>query len=96
MRRLWIVATALLLIGSGGCVARTAATIVTAPVKVASKTIDWTTTSQSEADRNAGRKMRKQQERDRRAAEKAERDCRRQGGSDCDHYAYRGGSAVPE
>lgn len=44
-----------------GCV-RTVGSIVTAPVKVASWTVDKATTSQSEADRNYGRKMRKEEE----------------------------------
>ena len=44
-----------------GCV-RTIGTIVTAPVKAASWGVDKATTSQSEADRNYGRKMRKEEE----------------------------------
>ncbi|MEE4454235.1 hypothetical protein [Novosphingobium resinovorum] len=44
-----------------GCV-RTAASIVTAPVRVAGKAVDWTTTSQSEADEKRGREMRKRDE----------------------------------
>lgn len=43
-----------------GCIS-TAASIVTAPVRVAGKAVDWTTTSQSESDRNLGRRVRKQQ-----------------------------------
>jgi len=49
-----------------GCVvetvAKTAVTAVTLPVKAASYGVDKLTTSQSEADRNAGRKLRKQDE----------------------------------
>jgi hypothetical protein len=52
----------LLLLALGGCV-RTAASIVTFPVKAASQGVDWATTSQDEADRNYGRKMRKQEAR---------------------------------
>lgn len=44
-----------------GCV-RTVGSIVTAPVKAASWGVDKATTSQSEADRNYGRKMRKEEE----------------------------------
>jgi hypothetical protein len=44
-----------------GCV-RTVGSIVTAPVRAASWTVDKATTSQSEADRNYGRKMRKEEE----------------------------------
>jgi hypothetical protein len=70
----------LLGISLGGCVS-TVATVVTAPVRVAGWTADKLTTSQAEADRNYGRKMRKREEREgkeeRRAAkerERAERD----------------------
>ncbi|MBA4048222.1 MAG: hypothetical protein C0476_06750 [Sphingomonas sp.] len=49
-----------------GCVAKTVVGAATAPVRVASKAVDWTTTSRDEADRNAGRKQRK-----------AERQCRK-------------------
>jgi len=49
-------------LGLSGCVARAVGTVVTAPVKVASKTADWATTSQSEADRNRGREIRKREE----------------------------------
>jgi hypothetical protein len=53
-----------------GCLS-TVATVVTAPVKIAAKSVDWATTSQSEADRNRGRKIRK-------AEEKARKACRRE------------------
>lgn len=70
-----------------GCIARTAVDVVTLPVKAGSQAVDWTTTSQEESDRNYGRKMRKQEERDakeRKKAEKARREqCRRDGGRDC-------------
>ena len=45
--------------------------IVTAPFKVAGKAIDWATTSQSEAERNCGRAIRK-------AEERARKDCKRE------------------
>lgn len=54
----------------GGCLS-TVATVVTAPVKIAAQGVDWATTSQSEADRNRGRKIRK-------AEEKARKACRRE------------------
>lgn len=44
-----------------GCVS-TAASVVKAPFKVVGQAADWATTSQDEADRNLGRKVRKQQE----------------------------------
>ena len=42
-----------------GCVGKIVTTAITAPVKVAGKTVDLMTTSQDEADRNRGRKARK-------------------------------------
>ena len=45
-----------------GCLS-TVGTIVTAPVKVASKAADLATTSQSEADENRGRALRQREER---------------------------------
>ena len=47
----------------GGCVARAAADIVTAPVRVVSRGADLATTSQSESDEKRGRAMRRQEER---------------------------------
>ena len=66
-----------LLLPLTGCVS-TAAHIVTAPVRAAGWTVDKMTTSQSEADRNRGRRERKaekQQEKDQR---KAEREAKKQ------------------
>ncbi|MHA3840924.1 hypothetical protein ACX0GZ_06875 [Sphingomonas aestuarii] len=62
---------------AGGCIARTAFDVVTLPVKATGQVIDWTTTSQEEADRNYGRKMRKQEAaegREMRRRDKAARD----------------------
>lgn len=53
-------AAALLL---SGCIARTAASIVTAPVRVAGGGVDMLTTSQSEADEKRGRDLRRREER---------------------------------
>ncbi len=83
--RFLLLATPLLALATGGCVARTAASIVTLPVKAGSQAADWATTSQDEADRNRGRQMRKQEERDRKAAKRRAREderCRRDSG-DC-------------
>lgn len=44
-----------------GCIS-TVGKVVTAPVKVAGKAVDWTTTSQSESDENRGRALRKNEE----------------------------------
>ncbi len=46
-----------------GCVASVVGDVVTAPVKVVSRTADVLTTSQSEADEKRGRALRKQEER---------------------------------
>ncbi len=46
-----------------GCLVRTAANVVTAPVRVGSKAVDLATTSQSEADEKRGREIRKREER---------------------------------
>ena len=46
-----------------GCLARTAVSAVTLPVKVASKGVDLATTSQAEADQARGREIRRREER---------------------------------
>lgn len=71
MRNLLILLTLPLL---GGCLARTAAQVVTLPVKAASAGLDAVTTSQSEADEKRGREMRKEDERHGREARQAERE----------------------
>lgn len=52
----------LLALALGGCLARTAVDVATAPVRVASKGVDLMTTSQSEADQKRGRELRKREE----------------------------------
>ena len=47
----------------GGCIAKTALDVATAPVKVASRGVDLATTSQSEADEKRGREIRQREER---------------------------------
>lgn len=71
MKRLLILA---LFLPLAGCVS-TASHIVMAPVHAASWTVDKMTTSQSEADRNRGRRERKQEERD---AKQAKKDAKKQ------------------
>jgi hypothetical protein len=46
-----------------GCLAKAAVSAVTLPVKVASRSVDLATTSQSEADEKRGREIRKREER---------------------------------
>jgi predicted Holliday junction resolvase-like endonuclease len=71
MRLGFVVVPALILLS--GCMVSTAAKVVTAPVKVASKTVDVMTTSQKEADLKRGRKARKAEERARKEARKQEK-----------------------
>jgi hypothetical protein len=79
---------------AGGCV-NTVASVVTAPVRVASKAVDWTTTSQSEADRNYGKKMRKQEEREGRERKKAAEACKRDPNQCGPYEGYRAGDSTP-
>jgi len=62
----------LLPLALGGCLVRTAADVVTMPVKAVGWTADKMTTSQSEADEKRGRELRKEDER------RAKEDRRRQ------------------
>lgn len=63
MRRTSLIFTLTSSILLSGCVASVVKDVVTAPVKVASKAVDVATTSQSEADENRGRELRKREER---------------------------------
>ena len=90
MRTLGLVAAIALPLVAGGCL-KTVASVATAPVKVASKAVDWSTTSQSEADRNRGRKMRKQEEREGRERREHDKACKKDP-DNCGPYAgYRAG-----
>ena len=91
MRRWVLPALAALLLG--GCIARTAVGVATLPVRAGAKVVDWTTTSQAEADRNAGRRMRKDEEREgRERREWAKRCARTPDDPACEHYqGYRAG-----
>ena len=91
MHRNWVLGLATLPLLSGGCVAKTAFDIVTMPVKAAGQAADWATTSQDEADRNYGRKMRKQEAREGRERRKQHEACRKRGGRDCAYHGYRAG-----
>jgi len=53
----------LCLLALPGCIARTVANVVTAPVRVAGKAVDMATTSQSEADEKRGRELRLREQR---------------------------------
>ena len=92
MRRLLIAALAL---GAGGCV-RTAVGLATAPVKVTSWTVDRLTTSQAEADRNRGRKLRKAEAREGRERREWAKRCKgTPDAADCRAYTgFRASDAV--
>jgi hypothetical protein len=76
MRILFLLAPAPLLLG--GCVvqqvARTAVDVVSIPVAVVSEGVDAVTTSQAEADRRRGRRIREEEERLGREARRRERE----------------------
>jgi len=81
-----IVVLVALTLALAGCVS-VVKDVVTAPVKVVSKTADVLTTSQSEADEKRGRKLRKQEERLGKLArkrDKAQRKCDRGKESACE------------
>ena len=83
----------LIVIGSAafalqGCLARTAVSAVTMPVKVASRGVDLATTSQSEADQARGREIRQREDRLGRLQRDYERQIDKCGDGDrraCDH-----------
>jgi hypothetical protein len=60
MRAIFAVTACLLL---QGCVTSIVKDVVTAPIKIVSKTADVMTTSQSESDEKRGKEMRKKEER---------------------------------
>ncbi len=76
MRLAWVVILGLAPL-TGGCVS-TVWNVATAPVRAGAQVVDWTTTSQSEADRNYGRKMRKKEAREGRELRKEEARRRRE------------------
>ena len=67
-----------------GCIAKTAVDIVTLPVKAVGQTADWATTSQDEADRNYGRKLRKAEAREGKERKAWDKRCRKE--PDCGPY----------
>ncbi len=61
---------------AGGCVVKTAAKVVTLPVRAGGQAVDWATTSQDEADRNRGREMRKREKQCRKHPERCQNEQR--------------------
>jgi len=96
MRKTLILVAAALPLLTGGCIAKTAVDIVTLPVKAVGQTADWATTSQDEADRNAGRKLRKQEEREGRERKAHEKACRKDPDTCGPYQGYRAGDPEPE
>lgn len=86
MKKSIVIAAPLMMLALPGCV-RTVASVVTAPVRAGAQVVDWSTTSQEEADRNYGRKMRKQEAREGKERKKADKErreqCRRAGYDNC-------------
>ena len=74
MRMILLLATPFLL---SGCLVRTAAQVVTLPVRAASAGVDAVTTSQAEADQRRGLEIREAEEREGREARRRERERRR-------------------
>jgi hypothetical protein len=71
----------------GGCLAKTAFDLATAPVRIASKGVDLATTSQSEADESRGRDIRRREEQIgklQREYDKQLRDCENGSGQACE------------
>jgi hypothetical protein len=86
MMRFALLALPLLL---GGCITSVVKEVVTAPIKVVSKTADIMTTSQSEADEKRGRDLRKREEalgKLARKRDKAREDCADGDKDACDRY----------
>lgn len=87
MNRIVLLVGPALMLMLSGCIARTAANIVTLPVRAGGQAADWATTSQDEADRNYGRRMREQEAREGRERKKADEErrkaCKQAGYDDC-------------
>ena len=90
MMRKLLLTLPLLALATGGCVAKTAWDVATLPVKATGKVVDWSTTSQSEADRNYGRKMRKAEAKEGKERRVFDRECRRNPDTDACRAGYQG------
>ena len=91
MRTTLILLAAVPLLSTGGCVAKTAWNVATLPVRAGSQVVDWSTTSQEEADRNYGRKMRKQEAEEGRQRREYEKRCRKEPAACTGYDGYRAG-----
>ena len=92
MKKSVVIAAPLMMLALPGCV-RTVASVVTAPVRAGAQVVDWSTTSQEEADRNYGRKMRKQEAKEGRERKEAAKQCRKhpEDRRACEYSGYRAG-----
>ena len=89
MKKLLIPALMGVALMTSGCVAKTVWDVATLPVKAGSKAVDMATTSQSEADRNYGKKMREKEAREGRERREYEKACQKDRAK-CDRYdGYR-------
>ena len=79
----------LLPLALSGCIVRTAANVVTLPVRAVSAGVDAVTTSQSEADERRGRELRREEERLGRIARRCERDPDREECAELQNYQPR-------
>jgi hypothetical protein len=85
MRYILVLGTAFLL---SGCVTSIVKDVVTAPIKIVSKTADVLTTSQSESDEKRGKEMRKREEKlgkTARERDKAAKKCDKGDGDACQY-----------
>lgn len=62
MARISLLIVPIMALSLNGCVAKTMLDVVTAPVKIASKTVDLATESQSERDEKRGREIRRREQ----------------------------------
>ncbi|MDV3458974.1 hypothetical protein RZN05_18395 [Sphingomonas sp. HF-S4] len=91
MRKLLLPIVATLPLLAGGCIAKTAWDVATLPVKAGSQVVDWSTTSQEEADRNYGKKMREKEAREGKERRKREKECRKNPDKCGPYDGYRAG-----
>lgn len=91
MRTFLIPMVAALPLLSGGCIAKTIVDVATLPVRAGAQAADWATTSQDEADRNYGRKMRKQEAQEGKERRRQQKECEKRGGENCAYEGYRAG-----
>ena len=86
MRKLLLPLVAALPLLAGGCIAKTIVDVATLPIKAGAQVVDWTTTSQSESDRNYGRKMREKEAAEGKARKAHDKECKKHPERDCAPY----------